>query len=174
MKTALYLGRFQPFHLGHLEAVKTIDEASDVGKLIIGIGSAQYSGNRRKPFTAEEREEMIRGGLNISKPYDIVHVADIHDAPGWAKHVKSLAPNFDVFFTESEFDAGLFRKAGCEVRMLERFFGISATQILKQMIKGENWQAHVPDGVARYIASIKGAEKVRKFDHAKILDAITE
>ena len=39
VKRGLYVGRFQPFHLGHLGAVKSILE--DVEELVIVIGSAQ-------------------------------------------------------------------------------------------------------------------------------------
>lgn len=37
----LFVGRFQPFHLGHLEAIK--DTLGEVDELVIVIGSAQYS-----------------------------------------------------------------------------------------------------------------------------------
>ena len=40
-ETGLYVGRFQPFHLGHLEAIKHILKKVDT--VIIAIGSAQYS-----------------------------------------------------------------------------------------------------------------------------------
>ncbi|MCJ7698989.1 adenylyltransferase/cytidyltransferase family protein, partial [Candidatus Bathyarchaeota archaeon] len=39
----LYVGRFQPFHLGHLCAVKKI--LGEVDEVIVAIGSAQYSHN---------------------------------------------------------------------------------------------------------------------------------
>ncbi|MEM3596417.1 MAG: adenylyltransferase/cytidyltransferase family protein, partial [Candidatus Bathyarchaeia archaeon] len=54
----LYVGRFQPFHLGHLEVVRSILNRAD--ELIIAIGSSQYSHTRRNPFTAGERVTMIR------------------------------------------------------------------------------------------------------------------
>jgi nicotinamide-nucleotide adenylyltransferase len=40
-RDCLLIGRFQPFHKGHLQVVKTI--ARDCDDIIIGIGSAQYS-----------------------------------------------------------------------------------------------------------------------------------
>ena len=41
MKRAFYIGRFQPFHLGHYSVITSI--AEEVDELIIGIGSAQTS-----------------------------------------------------------------------------------------------------------------------------------
>ena len=54
----LYVGRFQPFHLGHLGAIKEV--LKEVDELAIVIGSAQYSHNPSNPFTAGERLVMIR------------------------------------------------------------------------------------------------------------------
>ncbi|MEM2915309.1 MAG: adenylyltransferase/cytidyltransferase family protein, partial [Candidatus Bathyarchaeia archaeon] len=59
---ALYVGRFQPFHLGHLEAVKYMLRNSK--EVIIVIGSAQESHTLTNPFTAGERVYMIRLALD--------------------------------------------------------------------------------------------------------------
>ncbi|MBP7820288.1 MAG: adenylyltransferase/cytidyltransferase family protein, partial [Candidatus Methanofastidiosum sp.] len=50
---ALYIGRFQPFHLGHLHVVKLILNSSK--EIIIAIGSSQVSHTIQNPFTAGER-----------------------------------------------------------------------------------------------------------------------
>ena len=58
MKKGLILGRFQPFHLGHLNV---INEVIKEGLLpIIGIGSSQEGNTVNNPFTSKERIEMIR------------------------------------------------------------------------------------------------------------------
>ena len=54
----LYVGRFQPFHLGHLGAIKAV--LKEIDEFVIVIGSAQYSHNSNNPFTAGERLVMIR------------------------------------------------------------------------------------------------------------------
>ena len=61
VKRGLYVGRFQPFHLGHLSAIKHVLEEAD--DLVIVVGSAQYSHNVNNPFTAGERLVMIRKAL---------------------------------------------------------------------------------------------------------------
>ena len=57
----IYIGRFQPFHKGHLYAVKEV--LNEVDELIIGIGSAQESHTLENPFTAGERMLMIKSAL---------------------------------------------------------------------------------------------------------------
>ncbi len=54
---AFFVGRFQPYHLGHHEVIRSI--LREVDELIIGIGSAQESHSLENPFTAGERVLMI-------------------------------------------------------------------------------------------------------------------
>lgn len=60
-KYCVCIGRFQPFHNAHHELVK---EALNHGEIVlIVIGSAYKARNIQNPWTAEEREEMIRSAL---------------------------------------------------------------------------------------------------------------
>ena len=74
MKTALFIGRFQPFHIGHLKVIKWILKKYD--KVIIVIGTSQESNTDKNPFSIEERKEMINKTLkteNIEK-YEIIDI----------------------------------------------------------------------------------------------------
>jgi len=51
------VGRFQPFHNGHLQLIQAI--LSEVKFLKIGIGSSQYSHTMYNPFSYDERKEFI-------------------------------------------------------------------------------------------------------------------
>ena len=76
-KCGLYVGRFQPIHIGHESVIrKMLDECEQI---IIVIGSAQESGTERNPFTFEQRadfitnvfyREVIKGRLFIVPIYD--------------------------------------------------------------------------------------------------------
>ena len=55
-RNALIIGRFQPFHNGHLMVLKAM--ASKYSP-VVAIGSAQLSHTADNPFTAGERYEMI-------------------------------------------------------------------------------------------------------------------
>ena len=54
---ALFIGRFQPFHKGHLKIIQNISKEYD--EIIIGIGSSQYGHALENPFTIDERITMI-------------------------------------------------------------------------------------------------------------------
>lgn len=56
-KGAIYIGRFQPFHEGHLA---TLRHAMDIAeKVLVIIGSAKSARDIKNPFTYEERKDMI-------------------------------------------------------------------------------------------------------------------
>lgn len=60
-KTAVYIGRFQPFHMGHLQIVKTA--LQECNNLIILIGSANRHASVKNPFTVSQRRDMILRSL---------------------------------------------------------------------------------------------------------------
>ena len=145
MKRALFIGRFQPFHNGHLSVVKAIDD--DIDEVIVGVGSSQYSDSEDNPFSFEQREKMIKKVLDqeLEKPYQIISVPDIHDEKNWVKHVVNIVPDFDVVYTGNDWVKGLFDQAGRETRPVQEEIEISGTE-LRKMIKEDNekWKQYVP------------------------------
>src|SRR5256885_9498938 len=70
---ALFVGRFQPFHRGHLSMVKRILESNS--EIIVGIGSAQYSHTGENPFTAGERYEIDRKSTRLNSSHLVISYA---------------------------------------------------------------------------------------------------
>jgi len=62
MKTAVYIGRFQPFHKAHQNLISETLETYD--RLIVLIGSANRSRSLKNPFVYEERARMVAQGIN--------------------------------------------------------------------------------------------------------------
>lgn len=58
---AVLIGRFQPFHRGHLQLVETA--LGRAGRLLILLGSHRSAPDIRNPWSSEEREAMIRAAL---------------------------------------------------------------------------------------------------------------
>jgi len=56
------MGRFQPFHLGHLDLVRQILKECD--EVVIAITSSQFNYLETDPFTAGERIEMIHSSIS--------------------------------------------------------------------------------------------------------------
>jgi bifunctional NMN adenylyltransferase/nudix hydrolase len=87
---AVLIGRYQPFHNGHLGL---LCRALELGEwCVVVLGSAQESLTERNPFTWEERAEMIRGSVGAADRARLVFVPmpDLFDEPRWAAQVQRL------------------------------------------------------------------------------------
>ncbi|MBS7624140.1 MAG: nicotinamide-nucleotide adenylyltransferase [Candidatus Bathyarchaeia archaeon] len=162
---ALYVGRFQPFHLGHLEAVKYI--LNNAEEIIILVGSAQESHTLENPFTAGERVYMIRLalneiGVNPSKYY-IIPVIDVNVHSLWVSHVCSYTPKFDVVYSNEPLTRRLFIESGFRVESIPFFRReiYSATEIRRRILSDANWEELLPRSVAAYIREIGGIERLK-------------
>ena len=162
---ALVVGRYQPFHKGHLKVMAEV--LDDVEHIIIGIGSAQYAGSAENPFSYEERRSMIERSMKMegidASRYSIHPIDDIHNYPKWVAHVKECVPHFDLVYTRSELTSRLFGEAGIEVRepcLYDRKI-YSGTGVRKRIIEGEDWQELVPEGTCEIIHEINGVSRLR-------------
>jgi len=165
VKRGLLVGRFQPFHLGHLNAIK--DVLKEVEELVIVIGSAQYSHRFNDPFTAGERLVMIRRALEEAKiDYSrvwVVPVPDVHLHMMWVSAVEGYTPPFDVVYSNEPLTRRLFMEAGYKVKAI-RFHErklYSSTEIRERMLKDESWEKLVPKSVAAFIKEIDGINRLR-------------
>jgi nicotinamide-nucleotide adenylyltransferase len=150
MKTALFIGRFQPLHIGHLKVIKWILKKYD--KIIIVIGSSQESNSDKNPFSAKKRREMIDKTLkaeNIEK-YEIIEIPDVHDDEVWVKSILEKA-KFDTVFTLNSWVKRCFERFNIRVKEHPQFGNISASGIRKRMREGKEWEHLVPKEVAKIV-----------------------
>jgi len=155
----LFIGRFQPFHKGHLWAIKEILKVCD--KVIIGIGSSQYSKQSVNPYSADERRDMINACLkqnNISE-YAIFEVTDIHNDDEWVSHVKKIVPKFDAVYSGSPLSKLLFTQEGYIVQNLPRYKNISASEVRLRAQKKMDWKELLDNTVVEIVTAI-GIERL--------------
>ena len=166
----LIIGRFQPFHKGHLQLVKSILKECD--ELVIAIASAQFNFIEKDPFTAGERILMIHealkeGKVDLSKCYIVPLINDENNAR-WIGHLKSFLPSFDVVYTGNLYVSMLMRKSKIKVKKIkfhdrEKY---NASRIRSLMVKGNEWESLVPDAVARIIKSVDGIRRMKVISHS--------
>lgn len=162
---ALFVGRFQPFHYGHLRAVEII--LQEVEELIIVVGSAQMSHEADNPFTAGERLEMIRGALDEAgidnRKYMLIPIPDAPAHRVWVSQVESQTPSFDVVYTNQPLTRRLLIEAGYEVRSIKLHMReiFEATEIRRRILECEDWKDLAPPTVYDYVKKIKGDERIR-------------
>jgi nicotinamide-nucleotide adenylyltransferase len=161
----LYVGRFQPFHLGHLEAIQRV--LKETNEAVIVIGSAQYSHNINNPFTAGERLVMIRRALteadvDYSRVW-IVPVPDVHLHMLWVAALEGYTPRFKIVYSNESLTRRLFMEAGYKVKSI-RFYDrkdYNSTLVREKMLKGDSWTSLVPKSVAEFITEIDGVNRLR-------------
>ncbi len=164
-RRALFVGRFQPFHNGHLHAIREILKEAD--ELLVVVGSAQMSHERDNPFTAGERLEMIKYALDAagigSDSYMLIPIPDAPAHRVWVSQVESQTPRFDVVYTNQPLTRRLLVEAGYDVREIELHMRdqFEATEIRRRILEGEDWGDLVPMEVYRYVKEIDGEGRIR-------------
>ena len=161
MKRGLFIGRFQPFHLGHLQDIKNALE--EVNELVIGLGSSNEEYTKDNPFTVNERVEMINLVLAVNniKKYIVFTIPDVHDDTKWVKHIETVVPKFDIVYTGNKWTEQCF-KGKYEIKEVKMLKGVSSTIIRNRILKNKNWQSLVPKEVVDYLKKIGGVKRVKK------------
>jgi len=165
---ALFVGRFQPVHWGHVRALEWILEELGVDEVVVVIGSAQESHTLRNPFTAGERFEMLLRGLReAGLPAHRLHVIPVPDISMnhvWPRYLEMLLPVFRVVVTRNPLVSRLFKEYGYKVvgQPLFRREEYSATRIRALMLEDGEWRRYLPASVAAYIEEVKGVERLRE------------
>ncbi len=167
VRRALYPGRFQPIHWGHIHVIKWA--LSRVDELIIGIGTAQESHTIVNPFTAGERVIMVRealkdAGVDLSKVY-IIPIPDILMNSVWPHYVQMYVPKFKYGVARNPLVLRLFKDAGIEPLIPPPYDRVrySSTKIRKMMLLGNRgWRDLVPPSVVKLIDEIDGEGRLKE------------
>lgn len=86
---AVLIGRFQPFHCGHLALLENALQLAP--RAIVVVGSARGPRLAKNPFTAEERIDAIQASLTAEQRSRVgfITMRDYYDEPRWAAAVKA-------------------------------------------------------------------------------------
>lgn len=158
------MGRFQPFHLGHLDLVKQILKECD--EVIIAVTSSQFNYLEKDPFTAGERIEMIRNSLKEADvdltQCIIVALENQFNVATWSSYLKSMLPNFDRVYSGNDYVKMLL--AASDIKVVKPIFldrgQYNATKIRSMIISGNNWEKFVPGAVSNFIKKIDGKNRL--------------
>ena len=165
-RRGLMLGRFQPFHNGHLALTKQI--LSECDELVIIIGSAQFNFIEKDPFSAGERVLMIHEALkeaeiDLSRCY-IIPVANDENNARWLAYLRSMAPPFDVLYSGNDFVKYLVRSQDSGIAIEAPLFAqvseYNGTNIRLLMQDGKPWEHLVPPAVAKVIQQVGGIVRI--------------
>jgi len=138
-KAGLIIGRFQPFHRGHLYLVKQALKHANL--LIIAVGSANAS-DEKNPFGFDERKKFIETSLIkhnlLNKIQKIVSVDDYpEDDDFWLEQLKKKTGAFDISFGNNEWVNGILENRGVKVmrfplHMRDKYEGVKIREEIKK------------------------------------------
>jgi len=161
----LLIGRFQPFHLGHLDALQFA--LSKVDKLWVGLGSSNLPPQKDNPFSAEQREEMILSSIDevMKEKISIYFIPDLDNHIKWIEKIDIIVPKFDIIFSNDELTNHLYSKRNIQVMTIPflKRDKLSGTHIRDLIISDQKWNDLVPDGTKNYL------EKINAKNHLKNL-----
>ncbi len=161
--TGLFIGRFQPYHLGHHLVVKGMTKLC--GKIIIGIGSSDKSKTSDNPYSAQERKEMIQRALqldNIIPIFDVsfVELPDCGDDAKWTVQVLEKVGQVDQVWTGDEWTKRCF-DGKVPIKDIKEVPGISGTEIRTMVKASGDWQEKVPAEIAVTMREL-GLDRIKK------------
>ena len=160
----LLIGRFQPFHLGHLDAIKFA--LSKVDTVSLGIGSSNKPLGKENPFTADEREQMIRSSINtdMAKNIQIFYIPDLEDHKKWIENLDTIVPKYEVVFSNDEMTQHLYSKRNMEVISIPftKRDELSGTNIREKIRSDQDWQHLVPEGTKKILETIDPKDRLKR------------
>lgn len=158
------MGRFQPFHLGHLDLTKQILKECD--EVIVAITSSQFNYLQKDPFTAGERIEMIHNSLKEStidlSRCIVVAIENQFNIATWASYLKAALPHFDKVYSGNEYVKMLLADSAIDVvapKFLDRT-KYNGTNIRSMIISGDDWQKLVPNTVVKFLEKINAKNRL--------------
>lgn len=179
---AVMIGRFQPFHLGHLALLE--HALSVAPRVLLVVGSADGPRLAKNPFTTEERIESIRHSLTPEQQARVSFAAvrDYYDEPRWAGAVRAAvaresagpvtlvgyhkddSSSYLSIFPEWQ-ELALPRQAPIDGTELRRRFFTSPADLATELVSA------VPPAVARFLDEFRqGAEFERLSEELHALE----
>lgn len=159
----LLIGRFQPFHLGHLDALHFA--LSKVDKLWIGLGSSNKPIQKTNPFSAEERKEMILSSIeeSIKHKIQIYFIPDLENHIKWIDLIDTIVPKFDIVFTNDELTRHLYSKRNVAVLSIPfvKRDVLSGTNIRNMIKNNQKWEDLVPEGTRHFLENSNTKDRLK-------------
>lgn len=170
----VYIGRFQPFHIGHLRVVRQALAFADY--VVVAIGSAQEQGTVKNPWSWADRYSMIEASMRPSERKR-VRVVTLEDMPGqnekWVEQVRTRVEAATRSMVSgrivSEGDPRRYTLVGCDkdassfylklfkpwwkLRLIPQWRALNATDVRKSYFGeiDDDWMAAVPSGTMGYL-----------------------
>ena len=159
----LLIGRFQPFHLGHLEALQFA--LSKVDKLWLGLGSSNKPIEKNNPFSADERKKMIFSSISdsLKNKITIYFIPDLDNHVKWIEKIDTIVPTFDIVFSNDPLTDHLYSKRSVQVMTIPflKRDQLSGTRIRDLIKSDQKWDDLVPSGTKLILENLNAQSRLK-------------
>lgn len=139
---AVYIGRFNPLHLGHARVIDAMIQKYGVENCLLIVGSSNADFSLRHFFSYHERKGFIKKAYPDLR---IVGLPDYHHDGEWLAalddilHAAGIDPKQVTFFGGCQEDIRFFFDDNRVCEILNRFDGLktSATEVRDALILGK-------------------------------------
>ena len=159
----LLIGRFQQFHLGHLEALQFA--LSKVDKLWLGLGSSNKPIEKTNPFSADERKKMILSSISdsLKNKITIYFIPDLDNHVKWIEKIDTIVPTFDIVFSNDPLTDHLYSKRSVQVMTIPflKRDQLSGTRIRDLIKSDQKWDDLVPSGTKLILENLNAQNRLK-------------
>lgn len=154
----LFIGRFQPFHRGHLKAIRHLDQKYHT---VIGIGSSETMNTFENPLSFSERRKLIHTCLPT---HEIFPFPDRDDDSEWVADIDAKV-DFDVVISGNDWTRDCFAASGFQVEEPQYFRRdrYQATNVRELAAAGdETWKELVPPDTVEVLERFNFPERMKE------------
>ena len=159
----LLIGRFQPFHLGHLAALQFA--IPKVDKLWLGLGSSNKPIEKNNPFSADERKKMILSSISdsLKNKITIYFIPDLDNHVKWIEKIDTIVPTFDIVFSNDPLTDHLYSKRSVQVMTIPflKRDQLSGTRIRDLIKSDQKWDDLVPSGTKLILENLNAQSRLK-------------
>ena len=159
----LLIGRFQPFHLGHLAALEFA--LSKVDKLWLGLGSSNKPLEKNNPFSVEERKKMILSSIedSIKNKITLFPIPDLDNHVKWIENIDTIVPDYEIIFSNDPMTEHLYSKRNIKVLSIPflKRNQLSGTRIRNLINTNQKWENFVPEGTKNFLINTSAKDNLK-------------
>ena len=159
----LLIGRFQPFHLGHLAALQFA--IPKVDKLWLGLGSSNKPLEKNNPFSIEERKKMILSSIDdsIQNKISIFPIPDLDNHVRWIQNIDTIVPDYEIIFSNDPMTEHLYSKRNVQVIAIPflKRDQLSGTRLRDLIKSDQKWDDLVPEGTKLILENLDAKNRLK-------------
>ena len=159
----LLIGRFQPFHLGHLAALQFA--IPKVDKLWLGLGSSNKPIEKNNPFSIEERKKMILSSIDdsIQNKISIFPIPDLDNHVKCIQNIDTIVPDYEIIFSNDPMTEHLYSKRNVQVIAIPflKRDQLSGTRLRDLIKSDQKWDDLVPEGTKLILENLDAKNRLK-------------